>query len=572
MTAHPLTRALAMILVIALVAPAAFFIAPQRTSAAGGILGAIGCIGSMLGVSVSGLASQGAGAVASAVGIPGVGTALGGGIPVIDSQNLAQNSTSASATSNSCINDTILMPLARAIARMILAQITASTINWITGKNGSGSPMFVQSISIHLQSVGDSAALPFINQVRTGFNSPFGPTIASALQTQYNQQTSVAGFFAANQSTLARSSPNVNAFLAGNWSQGGGIPAWFALTTQPQNNPYMLYQAAQGQLSSNVSQATTNRRQDLLSGQGFLSWCPGDSVASGSANPQAQCTNPDGTPAKAATPGSVIHDYTQKAVVAAGIDQLITAQDLDASLGAIASALVTQVLSGSGLFGASQSSGGRPAITAQLQNYSANNSSAAASATALAQTTMSNISAYTGAWNSISTAANTASTTLANLASFCTSAAAAATDSPSFATAARAQATAAQNAITTEIVPVLVQVQAAISSVASTQALAIQTQSDALAATSAAAATNGAGGALSADTQALGAAHPSTSDVANAQAIATVTNSAVANPAGSLTVSNGTLVDQMNLITANATAIKASTACVELGGVGIIEG
>lgn len=586
MIPHPLTKAFAILLIVTLVAPATFFIAPQKTSAAGGILGAIGCIGG-----ITGLAS-GVGSAASSVL----------SVPVSNLMIESQTAVSAGADSTSCVNDTILMPLARAVARMILAQITASTINWITGRNGTGQASFVQNVSVHLQGVGDAVAIPFFNQVTTGFNSPFGPAISSALRLNYAQQTSVAGFFAANQSTLARSSPNPGAFLAGNWSQGG-IGSWFALTTQTQNNPYTLYQAAQTQLGNNVGQAQANRRQDMAQSGGFLSWCgasntevdtsnvtcpsgqtlssdtnqcyyssganagqfsgatPAASSAKG-VSPGAACFNSDGTPGTIQTPGSTIHDYTQKIVVGAGIDQLVSAQDLDVALGAIATALVGQVISGSGLFGASRPSSGRPAVVNQLQSYSANNGSAATSATSLAQTTLANVATYTGIWNSISAAANTASTTLGSLANFCTTAAAAATDDPNFAAAATAQAAAARAAIPASIAPVIAQAQTAINAVAATQAFALKTQTDAVAATSATAATSGAGGTLSADVQTLAAMPPSTSDVADAQMKATVTNRATANPTGSLAVSGGTLVDQMNLINTNAEALKTS-ACVK---------
>ncbi len=556
MNKNPFAAALSAVLIVALIAPATFFIAPNRTHAAGaGILGAAGCIGGLLGIGSL------AGSAVSAVT----------GVPVTNMMIQANTTTSAGADSTSCINDTVLLPLARAVARMILAQITASTINWITGRNGSGQPSFVQNISIHMQGVGDAVAVPFFNQVRTGFNSPFGPVISSALQTRYAEQTSMAGFFAANQSTLARYSPNPTAFVNGDWSKGG-IGGWFALTTQTNNNPYILYQTAERQLGSNVGQATTNRRQDLVQGSGFLSWCGAsqvDTTASNDGtemegvNPGDYCTDSNGKSGTIQTPGSVIHDYTQKAVVNSGIDQLISANDLDAALGAIATALVGQVLGGSGLFGASRpSSVGRPAIVTQLQNYSANNASAAASATALVQTVSANIDSFTDAWNSISTAANTASTTLASLASFCNAAATTATDNPTFASTARAQAAATQTARAVAVVPALTQARSAVNSVAATRALIARTEADVLAATSETAGTSGAAGALSADTQALGAAPPTTADVVNAQSAATVTGRATASQEGSLTVGGGTLIDQMNLISTNAEALKTSV-CIE---------
>lgn len=570
MSRNPFAGALAMLLIITLMAPVAFFITPQRTHAAG-ILGAASCIGGLLGI--------GSTALTSTV------TALAG-VPVTNL--LMQTNTSVSASSNAtdCITTSIIMPLARALARMILQQITASTINWINGGNGTGQPSFVLNLGVHLQSVGNAVAIPFINQITSGFNSPFGPAIASSLMKSYSQQTSMAGFFAANQSTLARYSPNPTAFVAGNWSQGG-IAEWFALTTQDNNNPYMLDLAAKSQLGSQVNQAQTNRRQDLMQSGGFLSWCgPVDTTSSSGAgvSPGVSCMNKDNTPGKVQTPGSIILGYTQK-TLGSGIDQLVNAQDLDAALGAIVTTLIRNILGGTGLFGASQPSSSGAAITTQLQNYAADNASASASATSIAQSKASQVTLYTDAWNTVATAANTASTTVADLATFCAVAADTAANAlinagngtegavfitatpailasthSTFIDASRAQAVAAQTAITTEVAPVLKLALAAPGSVAATQAFVLKVEAEALGLTSLTTADTGAAGALTADTQTLSAMSPSATDVATAQENAQTFGGAKATPKGSLTVSGSSLVDQMNLINTNAAELK-TTVC-----------
>lgn len=572
MSKRPFVGVLAGMLILTLMVPAAFFVAPQRTHAAGGIFGAAGCIGGILGIG-----GTAAGTAASLLGVP-----------VTNLLMQANTTVAAGATATSCITDTILMPLARALARMILQQITASTINWINGGNGTGQPSFVLNIGLHLQSVGNAVAIPFINQIMTGFRSPFGMSIASSLSKSYSQQTSMAGFFAANQSTLAKVSPNPAAFLAGNWSQGG-IPAWFALTTQDQNNPYTLFQTAQNQLGSQVNQSQTNRRQDLMQSGGFLSWCGADSNTSNTVSlrgisPSAPCTNPDGSPAKVQTPGSVILGYTQK-MLGSGIDQLVNANDLDAALGAIVTTLIRNVLGGTGLFGASQSSSSGASITTQLQNYAADNASASVSATSIAQSKTAQITTYIDSWNTVATAANMASTTAADLATFCVAAADTAanalinsgnategavfiTATPAalasthsvFIDASRAQAVAAQTAITTEVAPVLTQALAAPGLVTATQVFVLKVESEALGLTSLTSSDTGAAGALAADTQTLSAMPPTAADVAIAQENAQVFGGARATPEGSLTVAGSSLVDQMNLIITNANALK-TTVC-----------
>ncbi|MCR4333640.1 MAG: hypothetical protein NUV60_01265 [Patescibacteria group bacterium] len=577
MSTKPFIGVLAGLLMVITVAPAALLVAPQRVSASG-----VSCIGGLLG-----LGSSAFGVVTSVAAVPVSNLSIEG-----------SSASAAGSTASSCIYDAILVPLARAAIRAMLQQMTASVINWITGRNGTGQPSFVTNLSVHLQSVGDATALAFINQTVTGFNSPFGPAIASSLQSNYLQNTSMAGFFSANMNTLARSSPDVNSYLNGNWSQGG-VGSWFALTTQAQNNPYTLYQSAGSQLSSNVAQAQTNRRQDLVQSSGFLSWCGGSTTSASSCtptasgacpqgcvpnfdtesngcspsgvSPQAPCTNPDGTPAQAQTPGSIIHDYTQKAVVNSGFEQLISSNDLDTALGSIVTALFNQVLGGvNGLLGtsapSSSSSGRSGTVTGQLQTYAAGNTSSSASAVSLAQSTLSNITNYTNAWNTITSAANTASTSLDSLATFCLTAAQDAETNPdssigktpAFVTASTDQAAAAQAAIPASIVPVITQAQSALSSVAATKTFALQVEEEAASASSVTTANTTAATTLAADIATLAAMPPSATDVAAIQQNAQVFNGAQASPVESFNVSGGSLIDRMNLIGANATALKDS--------------
>ncbi len=542
------TGVIAILLITTLVIPAAFFIAPQRASAAGN-----NCLGGLIGGMLGGVGSKAT------------------SVPTADTETEAATSQTSGATLASCINELIIIPLIRAEIRAILQKMTASVINWINGGNGTGQPSYVQNLSEHLQSVGDSAALSLIAQVATSFNSPFGSTISKSLRTNYLQNTSMAGFWAANQCTLSESSPDVNKFLAGDWSQGG-ITAWFALTTEDQNNPYTLYQSASSQVDSNVNQAQTNRRQDLLQSQGFLSWCGGDSTRTSSSNegisPSAPCTNPDGSTVDAQTPGSIIHDYTQEAVVASGFDQLISANDLDDALSSIITALLAQVLGGSGgLLGSSGSSAS--SVTNRLQDYSDSSVTTPQAALQIVQTMLTRIADYTTAWNTIIALTNNASTSVASLTDYCTAQGRLASTTLSngtitdigeiaalnkFINTSAAQIVDAQNAIATEIVPVIEQLQSSLVTIANTQLFALKVQSEA-----SSTATTGSSGALTSDIPMLAMMPPSAIDVSDIQQAAEIFGGAKASPSGSLTVYGGTLADQMILLSTNANALKLSS-------------
>ncbi len=589
MSKEPFTGVFAMLLTSTLAVSVTFLSAPQPVLASGSA-GGLSCIG---------------GAVAGLMG--GAGAAV---LSVPNNSVLEDTTTGGTqvSTLSSCINSLILLPLAQAAIKMFLQNMTGDVINFINGtSNGTGQPSFVPNISVNLQSVGDAVAGPFIDQIAQGaFNSPFGSAIALSLQNNYAQGTDLAGFYAANQCTLNQSSPDINSYLAGNWSQGG-VGSWLALTTEPQNNPYMLAQAAQGQLGSLVSQAQANRQQDLLQSGGFLSWCGGGAPAyspttstNGGFTPtqngfttSATCFNKDGSPGYVETPGSVIAGYTQKAVVDAGFSQeyaqLISANQIDNALGAIVGDVFSQVMGGvNGLLGASQSSSyGRPALLTQLNTYTPTASMTAGAPTA--QAVLSNITNYTNAWETIASAANDAATSATSLANFCTTAVATANSlelpstSPStsslggstilsqssdaklaaFITSATAEAAAAQTAIQTEINPVITQAQNALNSVAPTQALANKIEAEA-------GSTTGFS-TLGTDIQTLTGMPPLAVDIANAQQNAQALGEAVSSPAHtvSLTVTGGTLVDQMNLISANANSTVLRAVCTlpaSLGG------
>lgn len=503
----------------------------------------------------------------------------------------------AVATVAKQVNDYVLQPIAFIKSGALLKALTAGVIAYVNGKaNGTGAPQFVQNLQGNLQRVGDTQALAFFAQYSRNSNSPFASSITSALRVQYLQQTSAAGFWAANRSTLGQYSPNVNGFLTGNWSQGG-VGAWLALTTQSQNNPYMLYQNSQRQLASVVGSAQAARTETLKWGQGFLSWCgaaqevagpqPGacSSTAKGGepctspagvpgtcavvetgnecipktgVNPGDSCYQSDGTAGQIKTPGAVITASLNKAL-GGGQDKLTQIGNIGAQfqgiLGSIATIMGTinlakDILNGpssGGLAGAGsgasfQSTSARDSSLIGNVNQNYANSAAAAAAAAAAQraaaeraaaarrangpggTTTgtdlaSRITRYETAWASLKGAADTAKSAAQALSDACTT-----------------QVTAAQTAIITQIAPVLAS------------------------AASAATITTTARSAIAAGT-ATENMQPTLDQVASAENdAASPLGETIATPPGSLTVSGGSVVDRMILITSNAAAIKNGCA------------
>lgn len=492
-------------------------------------------------------------------------------------QTLTAASTYTSAVANYAdqINTYYLQPLAFVLSGKLLKSMTASVISFVDGQtNGTGAPQFVQNLSGQLQNVGDVQARAFVTQFSQNSNSPFASAITSALSKNYLQQSSLAGFFAQNQCTLNQYSPNINAFLAGDWSQGG-LSAWMALTTQDQNNPFTLLQNSQNALTSVVTSAQGAQLAQLNWGQGFLSWCGNSNTSAssgtgafgsgssgnpfGTSMPPNTCTNSDGTPGSIQTPGSVINGTLQKALGTTS-DKLVAmgnaSAEINSIMGNIASVLstvnlVTQILGGpgsGGLFGAGSSGA--------AQQYGNSSDYLGLSQSTVSQdganqgfsgaTMLTNVTQYQAAWNTINASAVSASTTVTNLIAHCTTA------------GGSAVVSAAQTALTTEIAPVFTQISSASSIASAALAMVQKVQAEAMAAGTTD--PNGAGGAYAADFQTLQTMPPTSADVANAQQQAQVLNAAIANPDGSLSVNASSIVDQMNLITTNGQALQTSCA------------
>jgi hypothetical protein len=593
MSKNFLVSALAVVLTVSIVAPSAFFIASQNALAQ---VVTIEAAGPLLTAATKGTLETTFGVIQETI------TAIAA--PVSAAANVAMQ-----------VNAYVLQPLAFVLSGKLMKLLTAGVIGFVIGKaNGTGVPQFVADVMKSYQTVADSAELAYLKQINNT-NSPFASSIRSALNKDYLSKTSLAGFWAQNICTLQATSPNVPAYLAGNWSQGG-VAAWFALTTQVQNNPYTLYSRTEKQLAAVVGEGaggvTGTRSKQLDWGSGFMSWCgssesnypagnnpdevstpacPAGSnyivadgkceyedgstavsvTASGAVaiNPGDPCTKSDGTPGSIQTPGSTIKATLDK-VLGGQQDQIVrmgnVGGQITSILGDIATIMNTvnfaaELLGGSGAnnglinAGNTSSSGGsRLAGLSDTTNYlGVTNSQIYKDAAALPSSggdMTSRVAQYRSAWSTIGAAASTASTSVASLIAFCTTAA---STTPDIAVASAAQARAGQVALETEIAPVF-----ALASLATTNANAamamvqrVQTELNAGA--------ESAGSTYTTDMQTLQTMPPTAQDLASALQNSRSSGTAVATPPGSLIVAStsSSIVDQMGLISANAQALKS---------------
>jgi hypothetical protein len=561
MNPRPFSSIVALVLIALLIVPSAFLVAPQRANAQLATFD----FANFLKNSVTAVESS----------ITAIKSTLSAALDV----------TNTAANVATQINAYVLQPLAFVLSGNLLKMITAGVISFVIGKaNGTGIPQFVTDVQKSLQTVGDARALSFFNQFGRNSNSPFAASISSSLRNNYLSKTSLAGFWAANMNTLARSTPSYRpGYLAGNWSQGG-VAAWFALTTQTQNNPYTFYPIAQEQLATLVGPggggATGARVAELNWGQGFTSWCGAtekggndgtEMESEAGINPGDPCTDKEGNPGTIKTPGSVIVASLNKAL-GSQTDSILRMGNVGPEINGILKNIgtvmqtvnfATEILGGAssgGLFGVNSTSGTNS--TSRLMQYQntqgylgATNSSILKNAATLPVSgpeMLNRVTQYESAWSTINTAANAASTTIASLADFCTAAAVTASNTASFVSESTAQATAARTALTDVIAPILAQAAAAAKINAAARAMVQRIQ------TALNSSLDSTGSTYAADLQTLQSMSPTAADVANIQQETQAFNMAAASPEGSLNVSGGSIIDRMSLISTNAVELKTS--------------
>ncbi len=265
--------------------------------------------------------------------------------------------------------------IANFIAKTIIKQLTAQTVNWInTGFKGN--PAFVTDPGQFFTNIADKTASDFIQGA--GLNAlctPFRAEIRLALTKNYlNDQNNYS-------CTIDKIVANYDAFTK-DFSQGGW-EGWFSMTQNSQNNPYGAYLGARDELSINIAGKQLAKATELQQGSGFLSskrcetWsapvrpteisCDENPAAcicvsgvctpnldyvqvdSGSNNPDEETvgdvdfTGRVCTSVKNVTPGSVINDQLTKAL-GSSWEGLEAADEINEIVSALMTQMITKVV------------------------------------------------------------------------------------------------------------------------------------------------------------------------------------------------------------------------------------
>lgn len=169
------------------------------------------------------------------------------------------------------VKEYVLDTLATNIAKTIIKQLTAQTVNWINsgfkGSNGQpGSPAYLTDPGQFFLNVGDTQAAQFLSEdsVLKNLCTPFQAKVRLALAKTYLQETDQANF----SCTLGIIEQNFDAFT--NDFNQGGWDGWFSMTQNVNNNPYGSYLKGKDQLTVQIGQKTTDYSKQLDRAKGFL--------------------------------------------------------------------------------------------------------------------------------------------------------------------------------------------------------------------------------------------------------------------------------------------------------------
>ncbi len=301
------------------------------------------------------------------------------------------------------LKDFVLDKAATLLAKQILHMLTISVINWInTGFEGS--PSFLTNPGAFFLDAADQVTGAFLatNGPLSALCSPFAIDIRLSLaltQTSLSTQryTCTVGRIIeaqkngpdimVNGKTVRSSNNSLNGFLKGDFNQGGW-PAFVALTTEPQNNPYGAFLSAQGDLSARINSRQNVIRADLQLGQGFMSWQDCKDIPGGTIDPEDPVqvaeadalsgngrsasirtkNNKDGTQTyqtcETKTPGSAIAGTLQTSLNVPTVE-LELANDINAVVNALMTKMISTVME-KGLGSLSGGSGGGPSYTQQV--------------------------------------------------------------------------------------------------------------------------------------------------------------------------------------------------------------
>jgi len=249
---------------------------------------------------------------------------------------------------NEWLTESTLNGLAWALAKEAIAQIQRSLVRWINS-GFQGSPAYIQDLEQFLLDVADRTAGDYIERFGGPLSiicAPFRLNIQIALSVSYSQLRDGNR----RRCTLSGSLQNIQSFVEGNFTSGGGWNQWLRFTQQ-SGNSYAggLLDAGMG-MSFRLANARGNNITTSTWGRGFLSVEVCDEPTSptspaAASTPPSQGQQASRPNCRVTTPGDVISTQLNHTLGLSG-DTLVAADQINEVIGAFMRQLVVQAVTG----------------------------------------------------------------------------------------------------------------------------------------------------------------------------------------------------------------------------------
>lgn len=178
--------------------------------------------------------------------------------------NFAVNVVTSVGVNSLWVKEYALDSVAYTITNLIIERIAASTVNWINS-GFKGSPAFVTNPEAYFKDMGDKIAGDYIfkNPDLNFLCGPISAKIKLALTKSYLNEPQW-------QCTLTQVGKNMEDFM--NNFEKGGWDSFFEVSQQTQMNPIGAYLQAENQMYLQISTRQGTIKEDLLQGNGFMSY------------------------------------------------------------------------------------------------------------------------------------------------------------------------------------------------------------------------------------------------------------------------------------------------------------
>jgi hypothetical protein len=159
--------------------------------------------------------------------------------------------------------------------KQIIGDLQKEVLNWVNGKSNNGNPIYETNLNLFLNEVHDKTGSQGINSLGAD-SSPFCSYFKSNVVNKLKDDFNIPGLNTVSTNSNCNAEQRfgkdaVNAFVNGDFENGGGWDMWLAITQNDNNNPMGAYLLGQDNLNAAITEQQAIEQEKLDWGQGYHS-------------------------------------------------------------------------------------------------------------------------------------------------------------------------------------------------------------------------------------------------------------------------------------------------------------